>query len=167
MSARPGSSKHHSGLPSFCPRQPFREDTILAASFSMHSSFHSGTWVASWACTLDSASLWTPSYWSWVPLTRRWRCLPVGPTLEGCVGGPRRSFILPPSAPVLQHIGMSQGGWWSNGDFLLPIWHTYPETCQHPCDGPSLNRPSAFACSLAVRDLLHLSPYCSTVICDN
>ena len=42
MSARPGSSKPHSGLPSCCPRQSFREDTISAASFSIHSSPHSG-----------------------------------------------------------------------------------------------------------------------------
>ena len=42
MSARPGSFKPHSSLPSFCARWSFREDTILVASFSIHFSPHGG-----------------------------------------------------------------------------------------------------------------------------
>ena len=42
MSAGPGSSKPHSGLPSFCLRQCFREDTTSAVSLSICSSPHGG-----------------------------------------------------------------------------------------------------------------------------
>ena len=41
-SARPGSSKPHSGLPSFCLRQSFREDTTLAVNSSICSGPQGG-----------------------------------------------------------------------------------------------------------------------------
>ena len=100
--------------------------------------------VASGVCIPHSIGIWTLPYWSGALPAGQWIHPPWGPALEGHVGSPGRSYILPFSVLAPRHAGTSHAIWQDDGAihfpsslplqaqfhihmaFCLPYWQTLP-----------------------------------------
>ena len=133
--ARPGSSKPRSGLPSFCLRQSFREDTTLAVNSSICSGPQGG----------DPGNLL--SFYTWYNKSLN------SSLLVWII----HSASFCPCSTACRNIPWRMMEWWGlpaahlthpSKNMLTSIWHSTS----------LMDWPSAFACSLVARVLFHLSP---------
>ena len=137
-------------MSSVCPEPPlvacplstsgsFSQRTLCPSLMHLSILVHMAEiWAIFSVCRPDNRDPRSLLLWFRVQLIRHWRCLPVGPNVEGHAGSLGGSFVPPPFFQSEQLEGKSPAESGGSVAPLPPIVGIYLETCQHPSNTPFL-----------------------------